>query len=185
AWDVIVVDECHHLSDWAAGGGDPREKFKLVRDLIGRQRDDGRVLFLSGTPHQGHESRFANLLDLLQRPNESPESLRGRVIYRTKEDVRDWHGDPLFPTRQVNDPLVVDLGPLYRSWVQSIHDFYRPPKEARKTGEAQKRAAGWRWAQALQRAVSSPQAGLGDLVRQAIRGGQDLRSTAPAGARAA
>src|SRR5262249_13989294 len=87
--------------------------------------------------------------------------------------------------RQVNDPLVVDLGPLYRSWVQSIHHFYRPPKEARKVGEAQKRAAGWRWAQALQWAVSSPQAGLGYLVRQAIRGGWDLRSTALADAIAA
>jgi superfamily II DNA or RNA helicase len=185
AWDVIVVDECHHLSDWAPFGGDPREKFKLVRDLIARQRDDGRVLFLSGTPHQGHESRFANLLALLQRPNENLESLRGRVIYRTKEDVRDWHGNPLFPTRQVNDPLVVDLGPLYRSWVQSIHHFYRPPKEALKRGEARRRAAGWRWAQALQWAVSSPQAGLGYLVRQAVRGGWDLRSKALADAVAA
>ena len=28
--------------------------------------------------------------------------LAGRVIYRTKDDVTDWNGDPLFPGRQVN-----------------------------------------------------------------------------------
>lgn len=185
AWDVLVVDECHHLSDWALGGGDPKEKFKLVRELIAQQHDGGRVLFLSGTPHQGHIGRFENLLGLLQGPNEKPESMRGRVIYRTKEDIRDWHGNPLFPKRQVNDPLVVDLGPAYRTWVQSVHDFYRPPKELRRAGDAQKRAAGWRWAQALQWAVSSPQAGLGYLVRQAIRAGLDLQNEALAAAVAA
>ncbi len=182
AWDILVVDECHHLSDWAAGGGDPKEKFKLVRNLISRQRDGGRVLLLSGTPHQGHVSRFENLLGLLQGPNEKPESLRGRVIYRTKEDIRDWHGNPLFPKRQVNDPFVIDLGPLYRGWVQSVHDYFRPPKELPKAGDAKKRAAGWRWAQALQWAVSSPQAGLGYLVRQAVRAGWGLRNEALAAA---
>lgn len=175
-WDVIVIDECHHLSDWAPGGGDPKEKFRLVRELITRQREDGRVLLLSGTPHQGHISRFENLLGLLKGKDESPETLKGRVIYRTKEDVRDWNGDPLFPARQVNDPLIVDLGRPYRAWVTAIHNFYRPPDEGRGTGQAKKRAAGWRCAQALQWAVSSPQAGLGYLVRQAIRAGWDLGS---------
>src|SRR5208282_1820561 len=32
-WDVIIVDECHHLSDWAEGSGDPVEKYRLVREL--------------------------------------------------------------------------------------------------------------------------------------------------------
>src|SRR5262245_29874329 len=30
-WDVLIVDECHHLTDWEAGGGSPRENFKLVK----------------------------------------------------------------------------------------------------------------------------------------------------------
>lgn len=173
-WDVLVVDECHHLSDWAAGGGDPREKFRLVRDLISRQQPGARVIFLSGTPHQGHASRFENLLGLLRAPGEPAEALAGRVIYRTKEDVRDWDGNPLFPTRQVNGPLLVDLGPEYREWVQHIHDFFRPPAGDPGRADAKRRAAGWRCAQALQWATSSPHAGLGYLVRQAIRAGCDL-----------
>lgn len=175
-WDVLVVDECHHLSAWSLGGGDPREAFKLVRDLIAKQSPDGRVIFLSGTPHQGHVTRFQNLLELLRHKDEPTEALGGRVIYRTKEDIRDWDGHPLFPPRQVNDPLVVDLGPRYRTWVENIHHFYKPPKESRGTAEAKVRAAGWRCAQALQWAASSPQAGLGYLVRQAVRAKWDLKN---------
>lgn len=168
-WDVVVVDECHHLSDWAAGGGDPVLKFRLVRDLIARQGPECRLLLMSGTPHQGHMHRFDNLLRLLRRDAEPEKSLAGRVIYRTKEDVRDWNGNPLFPTRQINEPLVLDLGPEYRAWLKHIHDFYKPPKDAANQRKAQQRAAGWRCAQALQWAASSPQAGIGYLVRQAVR----------------
>ena len=168
-WDVIVVDECHHLSDWAAGGGDPREKFKLVRDLIEKQSDACRVIFLSGTPHQGHISRFENLLGLLKKDGETTEDLSGRVIYRIKDDIRDWDGNPLFPPRKVNEPLVVDLGSEYREWIQHIHDFYQPSRRYDGTVESRRRAAHWRCAQAMQWAASSPHAGVGYLVRQAIR----------------
>ena len=174
-WNVIVVDECHHLSDWAAGGGDPALKFRLVRDLIARQGPECRLLLMSGTPHQGHMHRFDNLLSLLRRDTEPQIALVGRVIYRTKEDVRDWSGNPLFPTRQINEPLVLDLGAGYKTWLQHIHDFYNPPKDPTGRRKAQQRAAGWRCAQALQWAASSPQAGLGYLVRQAVRGAWQLK----------
>jgi SNF2 family DNA or RNA helicase len=75
-WDVIVVDECHHLSDWAAGGGDPVLKFRLVRDLIARQGPECRLLLMSGTPHQGHMHRFDNLLRLLRRESEPEKCAR-------------------------------------------------------------------------------------------------------------
>jgi superfamily II DNA or RNA helicase len=168
-WDVVVVDECHHLSAWSPGGGDPREAFRLVRELIARQPRDGRAIFLSGTPHQGHVTRFENLLTLLKVDNEPATALSGRVIYRTKEDIRDWHGNPLFPPRQVNEPLIVDLGPEYKEWIEHIHRFYKPDRDEQRSSEARQRAADWRCAQALQWAASSPQAGLGYLVRQAIR----------------
>jgi superfamily II DNA or RNA helicase len=170
-WDVIIVDECHHLSAWNEGGTDPRESYRLVRGLIQKQRPGGRVILLSGTPHQGNITRFENLLLLLQENGEPEESLGGRVIYRTKEDIRDWNNNRLFPARQVADPTVIDLGPDYRSWVRSIHSYYKPPPGDEAQLNSRQRAAGWRCAQALQWAVSSPQAGLGYLVRQAVRGG--------------
>lgn len=172
-WDVLVVDECHHLSDWAPGGGDPTENFRLVKQLIERLGPEGRVIFLSGTPHQGHLARFENLVKLLRAPGEDDGALAGRVIYRTKDDVRDWNGAPLFPRRQVNDPILFEPSEGYRAWIQHIYDFYHPSVNA-ASRDAQRRAAGWRCAQALQWAASSPHAGVGYLVRQALRAGWRL-----------
>ncbi len=174
-WDIVVVDECHHLSDWELGGGNPKENYRLVRDLLAKMNTAGRVFFLSGTPHQGHQARFENLLRLLQQEGESINEMAGRVIYRTKDDVVDWDGNPIFPSRKVNSPIVFDSGEHYREWLKEIHKFYSP-YGIFDDRDAGKRAAGWRCAQALQWAASSPQAGLGYLVRQAIRAGWTLQT---------
>ena len=174
-WDVVVVDECHHLSDWEPGGGNPRDNYRLVYDLLAKLDREARVLFLSGTPHQGHQARFENLLLLLRRSDESASNLAGQVIYRTKDDVADWEGRPLFPSRRVNPPILFDAGPMYRQWLRAIREFYSPYGVLDER-DAGKRAAGWRCAQALQWAASSPQAGLGYLVRQAIRAGWFLKT---------
>lgn len=172
-WDVIIVDECHHLSDWQRGGGRPTLGYRLVRDLVERQQTTSRLILMSGTPHQGHHERFENLLKLLRRDGEPEQSLAGRVIYRTKEDVLDWEQRPLFPGRKLNDPLILDLGAEHRRWLERIHDLYATPSRSDVRG-ARQRAAGWRSAQALQWATSSVQAGLGFLVRQALRAGWGL-----------
>lgn len=171
-WDLIVVDECHHLSAWGEEGTDPVMKYKLVRELVAAQSAESCLLLLSGTPHQAHAARFENLLRLLQAPGESEAATAGRVIYRTKEDVRDGDGNPLFPRRQVNPPIIVDLDPDHRSWLAAIHHFFQP--HAITGSQAVQRAAGWKCAQALQWAASSPNAGLGYLVRQALRAGWTL-----------
>jgi superfamily II DNA or RNA helicase len=167
-WDIIVVDECHHLSAWEQDGGKPSQAYRLVQQLLERQSSEARVILMSGTPHQGHHTRFENLLRLLRGNSESDECLSGRVIYRTKDDIRNWEGAPVFPNRQVNEPLIVDLGESHRDWLRAIHDFYTSPRES-AVGEARRRAAGWRCSQAMQWAASSPNAGVGYLTRQAIR----------------
>ncbi len=88
-WDVLVVDECHHLSARGPNGQDANEQYSLVRQLIEKQSPGSRVILLSGTPHQGSRARFDNLLNLLRAKGEPPAALSGRVIFRTKEDVRD------------------------------------------------------------------------------------------------
>lgn len=177
-WDVIVVDECHHLSDWQPGGGKPVAQYRLVEKLAARLTGDGRLLLMSGTPHQGHTARFKNILRLLQRDGEDDGELAGRVIYRTKDDVADWDGQPLFPRRQVNTPQVVDLGEAYQSWLGRILTFFAPDSGRALDSAVKRRAAGWRAGQALQWATSSVQAGLGYLIRQAVRLGHDIDSLA-------
>jgi superfamily II DNA or RNA helicase len=163
-WDVLIVDEAHHLSDWSSDGSDPQQRMKLVRRLVKeRLTPGGRLLLLSGTPHQGHGSKFWNLLRLLCADNEPDDVIAGRVIYRIKDDIRDWDGQPLFPVRDVRVPTKIDCGQDYKNWLQQVHSLL--------TIASGSRAAGWRRAQALQWCASSPQAGLAYLVRLALRAG--------------
>jgi superfamily II DNA or RNA helicase len=167
-WDVVVVDECHHLSDWAKGGGKPVNKYRLVKELLSRLDRGSRVIFLSGTPHQGTPERFENLIRLLADDGTSDASAaKGRIIYRTKEHVRDWDGQPLFPARRVNPPIVLDLGDQHRTWLKNIHLFFEPAIQG--GSDPKTKGAVWRSRQAQQWATSSIQAGIGYLVRQAIR----------------
>ncbi len=174
-WDLLVVDECHHLSDWQKGSGKPTQKYKLVDTLRQQLAPTGRLLLMSGTPHQGHADRFENLLKLLRRGNEERTALAGRVIYRTKDHVRDWDGRPLFPRRKVFPPLIVNLGDEYRQWLERIHRVFDVRRgDEDEVGQARRRALNWRCGQALQWATSSIQAGIGFLVRQALRAGWSI-----------
>ena len=169
-WDLLIVDECHHLSAYGSEDGKKAVKqYTLVERLIKKLPDGGRVVLMSGTPHQGNASRFNNLLALLRAPGESDEALAGRVIYRTKEDVKGWDDNPLFPLREVRPALVVSLDKSYEDWLTEIHSFYSD--DDTDTPQSTQRAVGWRCGQALQWAASSVQAGLGYLIRQAIRAG--------------
>ncbi len=165
-WDVIVVDECHHLSDWGVDGGKPNQSFRLVNQLVEKLASDGRVVIMSGTPHQGSETRFKNLLRLLG-DGKDLGSASGRVIFRTKDRVRDWSGKPLFPSRDVRPPTVVQLGGAYELWYESVAALY--DSSVMGSAQARARAAGWAKGQALQWAASSVQAGLGYLTRLGLR----------------
>ena len=164
-WDVVIVDECHHLSDWGVTGGQPNQSFKLVSQLVKNQPEDGRLILMSGTPHQGNEVRFKNILRLLSDDGKNFENAAGRVIFRTKDRVKDWFGNPLFPPRDVREPLVIDLGENYKNWYSSVANLYN----SNGLKGVRLRAAGWAKGQALQWAASSVQAGLGFLTRLAMR----------------
>lgn len=165
-WDVLIVDEAHHLTDYSPEGDDPKVRMRLVRGIVdNRMRPGGRVILLTGTPHQGHRERFKNVLRLLSRDSDEQDAA-GRVIYRTKEDIRGWDGEPLFPIRRINEPLTVRIAPAYEQWMQNVHELLAPAPGA-------SRASAWRRAQALQWCASSPQAGLAYLVRLALRAGRE------------
>lgn len=163
-WDVVVVDEAHHLTDWSEDGRDPQRRMRLVRRIVAnRLRDDGRVILLSGTPHQGHSDRFRNVLRLLDEDLEDHEKARGRVIYRIKEDIAGWDGAPLFPNRVVHPPTEVEVSADYRRWLKLVSEML--------SADTMSRAAAWRRTQALEWCASSPEAGLAYLCRLAIRAG--------------
>lgn len=164
-WDMLIVDECHHLSDWDPDGGKPNQSFKLVTQIVKAMSNTGRLVLMSGTPHQGNEARFKNILRLLSDDGKSVAGAAGRVIFRTKDRVRDWRGEPLFPAREIRQPTVVSLGQDYENWYLGIGALY----DADDANRVKARAAGWAKGQALQWAASSVQAGIGFLVRLAMR----------------
>ncbi len=106
-WDIVVFDEAHHLSRIRYGKKiQATQNYKLAESVKNHTRD---LFFLSATPHQGNGYQFWSLIQLLDDTLfDSEESLalhRGflsRVmVRRTKRDVTDKNGSPIFMRRQV------------------------------------------------------------------------------------
>jgi len=107
-WDLIVVDEAHHLSRIKYGSKvQSTLNYKLAESLRAHTRD---LLFLSATPHQGNRFQFWSLIQLLNDSLFESENsllehkgLLNRVmIRRTKKEVTDRNGKPIFMKRKVN-----------------------------------------------------------------------------------
>lgn len=112
AWDLVVFDEAHRLS--AKDYGTKTEKtlnYRLAEALCERTRD---FLFLTGTPHDGNDSKFRNLLKTLDPKvvfsRQENGTFFGDIILKNrKSDARDAEGERLFKRVSVNnrwlDPL--------------------------------------------------------------------------------
>ncbi|MCX8051336.1 MAG: helicase-related protein [Chlorobi bacterium] len=107
-WDLVIVDEAHKLAAWSYG----RDIKKTDRYRLGEvlSRTSAFLLFLTATPHRGDTENFRLFLDLLQPGMFATaellgESLQNRdnplLLRRLKEDLKDFHGRPLFPPRRV------------------------------------------------------------------------------------
>jgi len=105
-WDLVIVDEAHKLSATFSGKIKKRtERYRLGEVLSGTSDN---MLFLTATPHSGNPESFRLLLDLLEpgffankglieearRKDENPLFIR-----RTKEELRDFQGNPIFRKR--------------------------------------------------------------------------------------
>lgn len=100
-WDVVMVDEAHHLNaDEQAG---PTLGFKLVQRLESANRVRS-MIFFSGTPHRGKPFGFFSLLSLLRADKFGPKkpmkeqlrSLPTIMIRNNKQNVTDLLGKQLF-----------------------------------------------------------------------------------------
>lgn len=173
-FDLIIVDECHTLRAYGEAADSPQIWFRAVRHLLEDHLvADGRALFLSATPHQGHREVFLNLLALCTGTPFSESSAgkaaaaRGRVIFRVKEHIRDWEGRRIFPVRDVREPLQVPAPSNYQRVLQAIGDHFDWVRDHRDGPQA--RAVGFVKSQALQYAASSLRAGFAYLLRRLIR----------------
>lgn len=173
-FDLVVVDECHTLRAYGAAADSPQIWFRSVRQLLDEHLTaDGRVMFLSATPHQGNREVFLNLVSLcLGTPlnageEEKAAAARGRVVFRVKEHVRDWDNKRIFPARDVRPPLLAEPPANHQDVLRRIGDHF--DWVASNSDGPQARAVGFVKSQALQYAASSLRAGFAYLLRRLIR----------------
>ncbi|MCH7630117.1 MAG: DEAD/DEAH box helicase family protein, partial [Proteobacteria bacterium] len=100
-WDMIMVDEAHHLNADEKTG--PTLGYQFVSKLMDAHKAES-VVFFTGTPHRGKDFGFWSLMNLLRPDLFSPdhssfvqlESLRKAMIRNNKQNVTDLKGDRLF-----------------------------------------------------------------------------------------
>lgn len=103
-WDLVVFDEAHRLT--AKTYGKKTEKtlnYRLAEELCERTRD---FLFLTGTPHDGNDSKFRNLLKALDpevvfSAGETGRFFGNLVLKNRKSEAIDAEGRKLFRTVKV------------------------------------------------------------------------------------
>lgn len=100
-WDLLVIDEAHHISADEQSG--PTLGFKFVQRLVEEQKVNAMTLF-TGTPHRGKNFAFLSLMSLLKPDTFNPKAplstqlpmLRQSMIRNNKQNVTDLKGNRLF-----------------------------------------------------------------------------------------
>lgn len=172
-WDLTVVDEAHHLTRKRYGKKvDPSQNYRLAETLRGHTRD---LLFLSATPHQGDPFQFWSIVQLLDdQLFESPESMANHrgllnrvMVRRTKREVTDAQGQPIFMRRQVHTQRF-HMAARERQFYDLLTEYLREGYDAAGLGQArtssEQRAVGFVMTTFQKIMSSSPRA-----IKQALR----------------
>jgi superfamily II DNA or RNA helicase len=172
-WDVVIFDEAHHLSRTRSGKKTvTTQNYKLAEALRNHTRD---LVFLSATPHQGNAFQFWSLLQLLNDQlfptpdaiNDHRGLLSRIMIRRTKREVTDADGDPIFLRRQVQTETF-SLAPRERHFYDQLSEYLREGYTAagidQRTTSTAQRAIGFVMVTFQKIMSSSPRA-----IRQALR----------------
>ncbi|WP_202630480.1 DEAD/DEAH box helicase [Deinococcus alpinitundrae] len=125
-WDLVVVDEAHHLHAPDAGA---TLGYRLIERLDAAGRIRGMVFF-SGTPHRGDDQAFLALLKLLRPELFSPvrplaEQLRSLpevMIRNNKQRVTDLHGTRLFQPPRVRS-MTYAYSPVEATFYDRMTEF--------------------------------------------------------------
>jgi len=108
-WDMIIFDEAHRLS--AKDYGNKTEKtlnYHLAEELSDKTRD---FIFLTGTPHDGNDSKFRNLLKILEPKISFKDTDKGVyyadiILKNKKSEARGTDGKLLFKPMDVRRVIV-------------------------------------------------------------------------------
>ena len=127
AWDMLIVDEAHHLNADEQTG--KTLGYQFVERLV-KERRVQSCLFFTGTPHRGKPYGFWSLMSLLRpevfdphRPEDEQLPLLRQVLIRNfKQKVTDMAGNRLFQAVN-NHPETYDYSDSEQKFYQLLTHF--------------------------------------------------------------
>jgi superfamily II DNA or RNA helicase len=132
-FDLLIVDEAHHLAPAGAGSWTVEtQQTRAVRRLAPHAE---HRLFLTATPHNGNRASFATLLELLDpqrftrgaEPN--PEALAEVMVRRIKDDIRNEDGSPRF-TERITERIEVIYSDIDREGHRLLTEYVNARRDA-------------------------------------------------------
>ncbi|OOV11925.1 SNF2-related protein [Deinococcus sp. LM3] len=170
-WDLVIVDEAHHLNVDEATGA------TLGYQLLAKLQEHGKIgglLLFTATPHRGKDHGFAALLELLRPDLFSTEvdlsaqltKFPQAVIRNNKQTVTDLQGRRLFEPPLVSSEEYV-YSPEEAQFYDKLTEFITTGQAYAATlTSARDQSVIWLVLIALQKLASSSVA----AVRRALRG---------------
>ena len=132
AWDMLIVDEAHHLNVEEHSG--KTRGYKFVEELMADKLVQS-CLFFTGTPHRGKRYGFWSLMHLLQPEIFDPHipdreqlpKLKDVMIRNFKQKVTDMDGNKLF--QPVNNRAeICDYSDSEKNFYDLLTKFIREGK---------------------------------------------------------
>lgn len=161
-WDLVVIDEAHHVS----GSTEDVARHRLAVDLASAA---AHLLLLSATPHPGKSAAFARLLGLLDDRFVhglplSRENVAPLVVRSEKRHTTDLRGQPLFQPRTTR-LRVVPYGArdVERQLYEAVTDYVR---HGYKRAKVEKRPAVGFLVLLMQRLASSSTAAVQSALQR-------------------
>ncbi len=145
-WDLLIVDEAHHLTPSAFG--EESDLCKMLRQVSPMFE---HRLFLTATPHNGHTRSYTGLLEMLDpvrfsQTSEFTDKQRERaksvVIRRLKREINERTDPPRFCTRKEPEALVLDLSSGEKRLSEAFSLFREEVRKVIARGDRQQRTAG-------------------------------------------
>ena len=146
-YDLVIFDEAHKLSvrKDADGRLDKTNRYRLAEAIAGIREEGERwrlpwqthhLLLLTATPHMGKDFPYYGLWRLLEPEvlstqdafeNYPTDARRRHFIRRTKEEMVDYQGEQIYPTR-ISDTLSYKLSDdeqdLYEATTEYLDLYY-------------------------------------------------------------
>ena len=178
--EAIIVDEAHTCT---TGTGTRHQRYQLLKQLL--EDETRHAVLCTATPHSGDETAFVRLLSLVDPSftvlENTPDSamtgalrdrLAGHLVQRRRVDIREWHDETLFPTRETKD-LPYRLTGAWERFLEAVLTYCEEVTTAAGTGIRERRLAFWGTLALLRCVASSPAAAARALQTRLENRGDD------------